>query len=339
MSQNVVVCALYKFAVLNDYRELRQPLLELMLAKDVHGTLLLAQEGINGTIAGSRDGIDAIKDWLGKDERFDGIDYKESFVDIQPFKRTKVKLKKEIVTLGVEGIDPKRIVGTYVEPQAWNDIISDPDVVLIDTRNQYEVEIGTFEGAVNPATDTFREFPEYVKENLDPGKHRKVAMFCTGGIRCEKSTAFLKEQGFEEVYHLKGGILNYLESVPEENSLWRGECFVFDDRVTVNHQLERGQYDQCHACRRPIKEADKQRPEYERGVSCHQCVDTLTDEQRARFAERERQVRLARERGEAHVGGEAARIIAERKARKKAERARQAARSARGEQGGKKVSA
>ncbi|MCK7543715.1 rhodanese-related sulfurtransferase [Marinobacter bryozoorum] len=339
MTQNVVVCALYKFAVLNDYRELRQPLLELMLAKDVHGTLLLAREGINGTIAGSRDGIDAIKDWLGKDERFDGIDYKESFVDIQPFKRTKVKLKKEIVTLGVEGIDPKRIVGTYVEPQAWNDLISDPDVVLIDTRNQYEVEIGTFEGAVNPATDTFREFPEYVKENLDPGKHRKVAMFCTGGIRCEKSTAFLKEQGFEEVYHLKGGILNYLESVPEENSLWRGECFVFDDRVTVNHQLERGQYDQCHACRRPITEADKQRPEYERGVSCHQCVDTLTDEQRARFAERERQVRLARERGEAHVGGEAARIIAERKARKKAERARQAARSARGEQGGKKVSA
>lgn len=339
MSQNVVVCALYKFAVLNDYRDLRQPLLDLMLAKDVHGTLLLAREGINGTIAGSREGIDAVKSWLGEDERFDGIDYKESFVDIQPFKRTKVKLKKEIVTMGVEGIDPKRTVGTYVEPREWNDLISDPDVLLIDTRNQYEVEIGTFERAVNPATDTFREFPQYVKENLDPGKHRKVAMFCTGGIRCEKSTAFLKEQGFEEVYHLKGGILNYLESVPEENSLWRGECFVFDDRVTVNHQLERGQYDQCHACRRPITEADKQRPEYERGVSCHQCIDTLTDEQRARFAERERQVRLARERGEAHVGGEAARIIAERKARKKAERARQAARSEQGEQIRRKASA
>jgi UPF0176 protein len=339
MSQNVVVCALYKFAVLNDYRDLRQPLLDLMLAKDVHGTLLLAREGINGTIAGSREGIDAVKSWLGQDERFDGIDYKESFVDIQPFKRTKVKLKKEIVTMGVEGIDPKRTVGTYVEPREWNDLISDPDVLLIDTRNQYEVEIGTFERAVNPATDTFREFPQYVKENLDPGKHRKVAMFCTGGIRCEKSTAFLKEQGFEEVYHLKGGILNYLESVPEENSLWRGECFVFDDRVTVNHQLERGQYDQCHACRRPITEDDKQRPEYERGVSCHQCIDTLTDEQRARFAERERQVRLARERGEAHVGGEAARIIAERKARKKAERARQAARSEQGEQVRGKASA
>lgn len=184
-----------------------------------------------------------------------------------------------------------------MEPREWNDLISDPDVLLIDTRNQYEVEIGTFERAVNPATDSFREFPQYVKENLDPGKHRKVAMFCTGGIRCEKSTAFLKEQGFEEVYHLKGGILNYLESVPEENSLWRGECFVFDDRVTVNHQLERGQYDQCHACRRPITEDDKQRPEYERGVSCPQCIDTVTEEQRARFAERERQVRLARERG------------------------------------------
>ena len=331
MSQNVVVCALYKFAVLNDYRQLRQPLLDLMLEKDVHGTLLLAREGINGTIAGSREGIDAIRAWLDADARFEGIDYKESLVDIQPFKRTKVKLKKEIVTMGVEGIDPKRTVGTYVEPGQWNELISDPEVLLIDTRNQYEVEIGTFHNAVNPATDTFREFPEYVKQNLDPQKHRKVAMFCTGGIRCEKSTAFLKEQGFEEVYHLKGGILKYLEEVPEESSLWHGECFVFDDRVTVNHKLERGEYDQCHACRRPITEQDKQRPEYEQGVSCHQCIDTLTDEQRARFAERERQIQLARERGETHVGGEAARVIAERKARKKAERERQAAKSLQGE--------
>ncbi|MFL1405809.1 rhodanese-related sulfurtransferase [Marinobacter sp. M1N3S26] len=331
MTQTVVVCALYKFAVLNDYRQLRQPLLDRMLEKDVHGTLLLAREGINGTIAGSRDGIDAIKAWLEKDSRFDGIDYKESFVDIQPFKRTKVKLKKEIVTMGVEGIDPRRTVGTYVEPDQWNDLIADPEVLLIDTRNQYEVEIGTFRNAVNPATDTFREFPDYVKQNLDPEKHRKVAMFCTGGIRCEKSTAFLKEQGFEEVYHLKGGILKYLEEVPEENSLWQGECFVFDDRVTVNHRLERGEYDQCHACRRPITEQDKQRPEYEQGVSCHQCIDSLTDEQRARFAERERQIQLARERGEAHVGGEAARTIAERKARKRAERERQAALSMQGE--------
>ncbi|MDK8463408.1 rhodanese-related sulfurtransferase [Marinobacter sp. SS13-12] len=331
MSQDVVVCALYKFAVLNDYKALRQPLLDLMLERDVHGTLLLAREGINGTIAGSREGVDAIRNWLDADDRFEGIDYKESFVDIQPFKRTKVKLKKEIVTMGVEGIDPKRIVGTYVDAKEWNDLISDPDVMVVDTRNQYEVEIGTFENARNPATDTFREFPEYVKENLDPSKHKKVAMFCTGGIRCEKSTAFLKEQGFEEVYHLKGGILRYLEEVPESQSLWRGECFVFDDRVTVNHKLERGEYDQCHACRRPITEEDKQRPEYEQGVSCHRCIDSLTEAQKARFAERERQMRLAEERGEAHVGGEAARIIAERKARKKAEREQQARKSALGE--------
>ncbi|WP_421843848.1 rhodanese-related sulfurtransferase [Marinobacter algicola] len=331
MSHDVVVCALYKFAVLNDYKALRQPLLDLMLAKEVHGTLLLAREGINGTIAGSREGVDAIRDWLEADQRFEGIDYKESFVDIQPFKRTKVKLKKEIVTMGVEGIDPKRIVGTYVDPKEWNDLISDPDVLVVDTRNQYEVEIGTFQNARNPATDTFREFPEYVKENLDPSKHKKVAMFCTGGIRCEKSTAFLKEQGFDEVYHLKGGILRYLEEVPESQSLWRGECFVFDDRVTVNHKLERGEFDQCHACRRPITEEDKQRPEYEQGVSCHRCIDSLTEAQKARFAERERQMRLAEQRGETHVGGEAARLIAERKARKKAEREEQARKSAMGE--------
>lgn len=331
MTQNVVVCALYKFTELEDYQALRQPLLDRLLANDVHGTLLLAREGINGTIAGHREGIDAVKSWLGADGRFAGIDYKESFVDIQPFKRTKVKLKKEIVTMGVDGIDPKRIVGTYVEPKDWNALISDPDVVLVDTRNQYEVEIGTFHNAINPATDTFREFPDYVKTKLDPSRHRKVAMFCTGGIRCEKSTAYLKEQGFEEVYHLKGGILKYLEEVPEEDSLWRGECFVFDDRVTVNHRLERGHYDQCHACRRPITEDDKARPEYEQGVSCHRCIDTLTDEQKARFAERERQMRLAEQRGEAHVGGEVARVIEARKAKKRAERAQQAASSRAGE--------
>lgn len=331
MSNNVVVCALYKFAVLNDYKILRQPLLETMLANGVHGTLLLAREGINGTIAGNRQGIDTVQAWLASDERFEGIDYKESFVDTQPFKRTKVKLKKEIVTMGVDGIDPKRIVGTYVEPDEWNALISDPEVLLVDTRNQYEVEIGTFKHAVNPATDTFREFPDYVKQNLDPAKHKKVAMFCTGGIRCEKSTAYLREQGFEEVYHLKGGILKYLEEVPEVQSLWKGECFVFDDRVTVNHRLERGGYDQCHACRRPITEADKQHTDYQQGVSCHRCVDSLSEEQKARFAEREHQMRLAQARGEPHVGGDAARIIAERKAHKKSERERQAEKSLKGE--------
>src|SRR5690554_7331696 len=241
-----------------------------------------------------------------------------------PFYRTKVKLKKEIVTMGVNGIDPKRIVGTYVKPKDWNELISRDDVILVDTRNDYEVQVGTFKGALDPNTTTFREFPQYVKENLDPSKHKKVAMFCTGGIRCEKSTAYLKEQGFDEVYHLEGGILKYLEEVPEEETLWKGECFVFDNRVTVNHKLEKGNFDQCHACRHPITEAEKQLPEYQQGVSCHRCIDSLSEEQKARFAERERQIRLAEARGEVHVGGDAARIIAERKARKKLERERQA---------------
>ncbi|NVD36461.1 oxygen-dependent tRNA uridine(34) hydroxylase TrhO [Marinobacter lutaoensis] len=331
MSENTVVCALYTFAVLNDFRTLRQPLLDLMQGNGVRGTLLLAREGINGTIAGPRDGIDAVKAWLADDGRFDGIDYKESLADIQPFKRTKVKLKNEIVTLGVAGIDPRHVVGTYVEPSDWNDLISDPEVLVIDTRNRYEVDVGTFRNAVSPDTDSFREFPEYVQRNLDPARHRKVAMFCTGGIRCEKSTAYLKSRGFEEVYHLRGGILNYLETVPESQSLWQGECFVFDDRVTVNHRLARGNYDLCHACRRPITEADKQRPEYERGVSCHRCIDDLSEARKARFRERERQMRLARARGEVHVGGEAARAIAERKARKQAQRKAQARRSQAGE--------
>ncbi|MGP4845574.1 oxygen-dependent tRNA uridine(34) hydroxylase TrhO [Marinobacter sp. 1Y8] len=331
MMNTTVVCALYKFTALDDFETLRQPLLSLMADNQVCGTLLLAHEGINGTIAGPREGVDVIKQWLGADERFAGIDYKESEVDIQPFKRTKVKLKKEIVTMGVETIDPRRTVGTYVEPGDWNALISDPDVLLIDTRNQYEVEVGTFKNAKNPATDTFREFPEYVETHLDPSRHRKVAMFCTGGIRCEKSTAFLKEKGFDEVYHLKGGILKYLEDVPEEQSLWQGECFVFDDRVTVNHRLERGDYDQCHACRRPITEDDKARPEYEQGVSCHRCVEQLTPAQRQRFAEREKQMQLAKARGEAHVGGDAAAVIAERRRVKQQAREQQAERSRRGE--------
>ena len=298
----VVVCALYKFVSLPDYADLREPLLNCMLEHEVRGTLLLAHEGINGTIAGSREGIDAVLDHIRQDERLAKLDTKESYDDEQPFYRTKVKLKKEIVTMGVEGIDPRRTVGTYVKPQEWNDLISDPEVLLIDTRNDYEVEIGTFEGAVNPDTKTFREFPEYVKENLDPEKHKKVAMFCTGGIRCEKSTAYLKEQGFDEVYHLEGGILKYLEEVSADNSKWQGECFVFDNRVTVNHELKKGEFDQCHACRRPIREEDKQSPHYEPGISCHQCYDQLTDDQKKRFAERQKQIQLAKARGAQHIG-------------------------------------
>lgn len=317
-TQPTVVCAMYKFVTLDDYQELRQPLFDEMTRLGVKGTLLLAKEGINGTIAGSREGIDGVLAWLNNDPRIAGIIYKESFEDSNPFYRTKVKLKKEIVTMGVNGIDPKHIVGTYVKPQDWNALISRDDVVLIDTRNDYEYDVGTFEGAVNPHTKTFRELPQYVAENLDPAKHKKVAMFCTGGIRCEKSTAYLKEQGFEEVYHLEGGILKYLEEVPEEQTMWKGECFVFDNRITVNHKLEKGEYDACHACRRPILEEDKQRPEYEQGISCHHCINEYTDEQRERFRERERQIQLAKERGETHIGDELAEVIAQRRAAKQA---------------------
>ncbi len=309
----VVVCAMYHFVELNNFEALRQPLLDTMISHDIKGTLLLAQEGINGTVAGSRKGIDALLTWLRKDPRLTGINSKESFDTDMPFYRTKVKLKKEIVTMGVEGIDPKRVVGTYVQPKDWNALISDPDVTLVDTRNDYEVGIGTFKGALDPKTKTFREFPNYVKENLKPDTHKKVAMFCTGGIRCEKSTAYLKEQGFDEVYHLEGGILKYLEEVPEDESLWKGECFVFDNRVTVNHQLEKGQFDQCHACRRPITEVEKQSEYYVQGVSCHYCIDEYSDEQRARFRERERQMQLAKQRGEDHLGTDLPSLIQSRR--------------------------
>ena len=311
-----VVCALYKFVTLNDYQDLRLPLHNEMEKLDIRGTLLLANEGINGTIAGSNDGINRLLTWLKADDRLADIDYKLSFTDNMPFNRTKVKLKKEIVTMGIEGIDPKQVVGTYVDPLEWNALISDPDVILIDTRNDYEFTVGTFKNAINPNTESFREFPDYVKNNLNPEQHKKVAMFCTGGIRCEKSTAYLKEQGFENVYHLKGGILKYLEMVPEEQTLWEGECFVFDDRITVNLQLEKGQYDQCNACRLPITEADKASPNYEQGVSCPHCYDKVTAAQKARFMEREKQIALAHQRGETHIGKDAAKTLAEKRAAK-----------------------
>jgi UPF0176 protein len=314
----IVVCALYKFVELPDYQRLRQPLFDVMDNNQVRGTLLLAREGINGTIAGSRFAVDTVVNWLKSDPRLAEIDCKESFTDIPPFNRTKVKLKNEIVTMGIEGIDPKQVVGTYVAPKDWNGLISDPEVLLIDTRNDYEYQVGTFKNAINPNTESFREFPQYVKDHLDPEKHKKVAMFCTGGIRCEKSTAYLKEQGFEEVYHLKGGILKYLEEVPEQETLWQGECFVFDERVTVNLKLEKGGYDQCNACRMPITEADKASNTYEKGVSCPHCYAKNTPEQKQRFSEREKQMELAKQRGETHIGTDAAKaLIAKREAKLK----------------------
>ncbi len=315
--KSIVVCALYKFVTLDDHEALREPLLELMAEHEIRGTLLLAEEGVNGTVAGERAAIDALLAHLKSDPRLADLDHKESLDDENPFYRAKVRLKKEIVTLGVEGIDPRRSVGTYVEPEEWNDLISDPDTVLIDTRNEYEIGIGTFRNAVNPNTETFREFPEYVKEHLDPKKTAKVAMFCTGGIRCEKSTAYLKQLGFENVYHLKGGVLKYLEEVPEEKSMWEGECFVFDNRVSVGHGLVKGEHDQCHACRVPITEEDKRSPLYEKGVSCPRCHAAYTAERKARFKERERQIALARERGENHIGDAANQTAEKRRARKR----------------------
>ena len=302
----ITVCALYKFVRLENFELLKPDLLDLMLDQSVRGTILLAPEGINGTISGTSDGIERVLSFLNTDPRLNPIDCKFSYHDKKPFLRTKVKLKKEIVTMGCDDIDPNRSAGTYVQPKDWNNLISDPDVVVVDTRNDYECEIGSFKHAINPKTESFREFPAYTNKHLDSNKHKKVAMFCTGGIRCEKSTAYLKQQGFEEVYHLQGGILKYLEEVPEEESLWEGECFVFDDRVAVNHQLNKGSYDQCHACRYPITETDKKHAHYQSGVSCPRCFETLSDRQKQRFTEREKQMQLAKERGEKHLGAEAA---------------------------------
>tara|TARA_B110000503_G_scaffold96992_1_gene145748 strand:+ start:941 stop:1888 length:948 start_codon:yes stop_codon:yes gene_type:complete len=298
----VVVVALYRFITLENFAALREPLLDACRAHNIYGTLLLAHEGINGTIAGDRAGIDAVLAYLKSDSRLANLDWKESYHIDTPFLRMKVKLKKEIVTMGVSGIDPNECVGTYATPEEWNALVDDPEVVVIDTRNGYEVDIGTFKGAVDPGTISFREFPQWVRANLDPLKHRKVAMFCTGGIRCEKASAFMLKEGFESVYHLEGGVLKYLEKIPEERSRWEGECFVFDSRVAVNHLLEKGSYDQCYACRHPITEEDQASEKFEKGVSCPRCFDTLTPDQYARFAERQRQIELANARGEQHVG-------------------------------------
>jgi len=301
-SSPYVVAALYRFARLPQFEALREPLLDQCVSFGIRGTLLLASEGINGTVAGTREGIDLLLAYLKAIPELAQLDHKESFCDELPFYRMKVKLKKEIVTMGVEGIDPQVTVGRYVEPKDWNALITDPDVLLVDTRNDYEVEIGTFKGAMDPNTTTFREFPEYVKNNLDPQKQKKVAMFCTGGIRCEKATAYMIEQGYDEVFHLKGGILKYLEEVPEAESLWQGECFVFDNRVSVNHKLEKGDYDQCHGCRFPITEQDKRDARYVAGVSCPRCHDLLTEDQRMRFSERQKQIQLAKQRQQVHIG-------------------------------------
>lgn len=296
------VAALYKFTSLPDFAALRDPLQKMCELLNISGTILLAQEGINGTVAGTNDSISRLLAFLRADPRLSDLDAKFSSASEQPFLRMKVRLKREIVTMGVEGIDPNETVGTYVDPSEWNALISDPNTILIDTRNDYEVEIGTFRGAINPETESFREFPAWVEANRGQLNKPKVAMFCTGGIRCEKASSFMKQNGFNDVYHLKGGILKYLETQPEDESLWDGDCFVFDQRVAVGHGLSETEYDQCFACRRPLLPEDKVRPEYQLGVSCHRCHDQMTEEQKAGFAERQKQILLAKERGEVHVG-------------------------------------
>jgi len=297
-----IVAALYKFVSLNDYREMREPLLACCQAEGVKGSLLLAAEGINGTIAGSRKGVDAVLDYLQADPRLADLKHKESSHDSQPFYRMKVKLKKEIVTMGVAGVDPNEVVGTYLKPADWNKLVADPEVLLLDTRNDYEVAIGSFKNAVDPHTESFRDFPDFVRKHYNPAQHKKVAMFCTGGIRCEKASAFMLNEGFAEVYHLQGGILKYLEDVPAEESLWEGECFVFDNRVAVDHSLEKGSYDMCHGCRRPINEEHKQSGFYEEGVCCPQCYGQLSADQLARFRDRQKQMVLAKQRNQVHLG-------------------------------------
>lgn len=299
---NIVVAALYKFASLPDYREMQLCYIEFCSTHHLYGTLLLAEEGINGTVAGTRAGIDALIAFLKTDARLADLEHKESYAQEMPFVRMKVKLKKEIVTLGVPGINPNNRVGIYVAPEDWNALISDPDVVVIDTRNGYECDIGTFRGATDPGTATFREFPAFVGRNFSPDKHKKVAMFCTGGIRCEKASSYMLQQGFEQVYHLQGGILKYLEKVPVAQSLWEGDCFVFDQRVSVVHGLKAGEYVSCHGCRHPISVEDRLSPYYLEGISCPRCFDTLTDEKRERLAERQRQTELAHKRGDLHIG-------------------------------------
>jgi UPF0176 protein len=319
-AMTIRVAALYRFVALPDYRALRDPLLAQLNELQIKGTILLAEEGINGTIAGSPEAIDNIINrlrtatvWQG---RLAELEVKYSATDEMPFARAKVKLKREIVTLGVTGIAPAERTGAYVDPADWNDLISRDDVITIDTRNDYEISIGQFRGATNPHTENFREFPDYAQQSLPADKTQKIAMYCTGGIRCEKSTAYLKSLGYEEVYHLRGGILKYLEEVPKEQSLWEGECFVFDERVAVDHDLQHGNYVQCHACRLPLTHTDLEHPRYEPGVSCHQCYDKKTDEQRARYRERQKQVRLAQARNEQHIGDNVAPANAARRSDK-----------------------
>ena len=307
-----LVAALYHFANLEDPAAKREPLLALCRQHGVKGTLLLAKEGVNGTIAGGEDGISAVVAHIQSWPELDGLEVKYSTSSGGDFLRMKVRIKKEIVTMGKPDINPAIDTGTYVDPKDWNALISRPDVMVVDTRNRYETRIGSFEGAVDPGTDSFREFPAWAEAlAARPDRPKAVAQFCTGGIRCEKATAYMKSLGFDEVYHLKGGILKYLKEIPEGESLWQGDCFVFDERVSLRHGLAEGDYDLCHACKEPLSPGDREHSSYQPGVSCPRCADQLTERQRQRFGERQRQMELAKSRGVAHIGDGAGRKSAD----------------------------
>ena len=301
----ILVAALYKFVEIDDLLSLQSNLYEICEKNNIMGTILIANEGINGTISGKNNEINQTISLLKSDKRFANIEIKYSSTNKQPFHRMKVRLKKEIVTIGLPEINPNKKVGTYVKPEDWNDLISDPNVIVIDTRNKYETKIGSFQNALDPETSSFREFPDWVKKfkSSKENANKKIAMFCTGGIRCEKASSLMKEEGFEDVYHLQGGILKYLEAIDKENSLWNGECFVFDQRVCLTDELEVGSYKMCFACRMPITEEEMQNEKYIEGISCIYCYDKTTKEKKERFGSRQRQILLAKERGEKHLGG------------------------------------
>lgn len=283
---SLVVATFYKFVALPDVDYLKPSILKVCRQQEIKGTILLATEGINGTISGSCESVAAVVEFLRSDTRLADLEVKQSTAQTHPMRRLKVKIKDEIVTIGLKKVDPNRQVGTYVRPQDWNQLISDPEVLVIDTRNEYEVNIGTFKGALNPQTQSFRQFPQYAKTHLDPKKYKKVAMFCTGGIRCEKASSYLISQGFEQVYHLQGGILKYLEQTPQSDSLWQGECFVFDERVSVQHGLAAGSYQICYGCGYPVSESDRSSPHYIPGICCPHCYEKLTEDKQDRLQRR-----------------------------------------------------
>jgi len=297
-----VIASLYKFVALSELELLRNALLSQCRDNNICGTLLLAPEGINGTVSGSREAIDAVLAWLREQPGLSDLDHKESFADTAPFHRLKVRIKDEIVTLRDHEVDPRARVGTYVDPQDWNALIADPDVIVIDTRNAYEVRVGSFKGAVDPGLENFCDFPAWAQANLDPQRQPKIAMYCTGGIRCEKASSLLLREGFPEVYHLKGGILRYLEKVDESSSAWDGECFVFDQRVALDHNLAPGHHTLCFGCREPVAPEDRQNPDFENNVCCPRCAGTTDEPTRERRRERARQIELAAARGERHIG-------------------------------------